>query len=43
MTSVLVVTPAAPLGRALLGAREGDSVEVQKAGAVEVLEILAVS
>ena len=41
--SVLVVTPAAPLGRALLGAREGDSVEVQKAGAVEVLEILGVA
>lgn len=38
--TVLVVTPASPLGKALVGARRGEDVEVQKGGAVETVEIL---
>jgi hypothetical protein len=40
--TVLVVTPASPLGKALVGARRGDEVEVHKGGAVETVEILEV-
>ena len=39
---VQVVTPRAPLGRALLGTRVGDTVEVQRPGGVRELTILAV-
>lgn len=37
-----VVTPASPLGKALVGARAGDEVEVHKGGTIETLEIVAV-
>ncbi|NUQ76555.1 MAG: GreA/GreB family elongation factor [Polyangiaceae bacterium] len=40
---VQVVTHASPLGRALLGAHEGDTVEVPKAGALEEIEIVEVA
>jgi transcription elongation GreA/GreB family factor len=40
---VQVVTPASPLGRALLGKRAGDEVELQLAGHVRELEILAIA
>lgn len=40
--TVQVVTPASPLGKALIGARAGDDVEVQKGGVTETLEIVSV-
>lgn len=40
---VQVVTPASPLGRALLGKRAGDEVELRLAGKTRVLSVLAVS
>ena len=40
---VQVVTPASPLGRALLGKRAGDEVELKLAGKTRVLELLDVS
>lgn len=39
---VQVITPASPLGRALLGARVDDEVEVQRGGRVEAVTILGV-
>ncbi len=39
--TVLVVTPASPLGKALVGARSGDEVEVHKGGTIEMMEIVA--
>jgi len=39
---VLVVTPASPLGRALVGARQGDDVEVQKGEVLEIVEVVEV-
>ncbi len=41
--SVQVLTPKAPLGRALLGARAGDECEVQLAGKKRVLRVVAVA
>ena len=41
--AVQVVTHASPLGRALLGARAGDTVEVPRAGAMEEIEIVEVA
>lgn len=41
--AVQVVTHASPLGRALLGAHAGDTVEVERAGALEELEIVEVA
>lgn len=41
--AVQVVTHASPLGRALLGAHEGDTVEVPRAGALEEIEIVEVA
>lgn len=40
--TVQVVTPASPLGQALVGARCGDEVEVRKGGSTDVVEIVAV-
>ena len=40
---VQVVTPASPLGRALLGKRAGDEVELKLAGKTRVLSVLSVS
>ena len=40
---VQVVTPASPLGRALLGKRAGDEVELKLAGKTRVLSVLDVS
>lgn len=40
---VQVVTPASPLGQALLGKRAGDEVELKLAGKTRVLSVLAVS
>lgn len=40
---VQVVTPASPLGQALLGKRAGDEVELKLAGKTRVLEVLEVS
>ena len=40
---VQVVTPASPLGQALLGKREGDEVELKLGGKTRVLSITAVS
>ena len=40
---VQVVTPASPLGRALLGKRAGDEVELKLAGKTRLLSVLAVS
>lgn len=40
---VQVVTPSSPLGRALLGAREGDEVEVRLPGKLRSLVIAAIS
>lgn len=40
---VQVVTPASPLGRALIGARLGDAVEVVRGGGPEELEIVALA
>ncbi len=40
--AVRVITPQSPLGRALIGARLGDFVEVARAGRTEELEVLAV-
>lgn len=40
--NVQVVTPAAPLGRALLGKRAGDEVELTLAGKMRSLSILSV-
>lgn len=40
---VQVVTPASPLGRALLGKRAGDEVELKLAGKTRVLSVVAVS
>jgi transcription elongation GreA/GreB family factor len=37
-----VITPRSPLGRALVGAREGDFVEVERAGVTEEIEVLSV-
>ncbi len=39
---VQVVTPASPLGRALVGAREGDDVEVERAGRIDTLSVVQV-
>jgi len=41
--SVQVVTHASPLGRALLGAHAGGTVEVERAGALEEIEIVEVA
>jgi transcription elongation GreA/GreB family factor len=40
--AVQVVTPASPLGRALLGAQKGDFVEVEHARGTEELEVTGV-
>ncbi len=40
--SVRVVTPRAPLGRALLQARAGEIVEVERGGRTEEIEVVAV-
>lgn len=40
---VQVVTPASPLGRALLGKRAGDEVELKLAGKTRLLSVLEVS
>ncbi|HEY0882859.1 MAG TPA: GreA/GreB family elongation factor [Archangium sp.] len=40
---VQVVTPASPLGQALIGKREGDEVELKLGGKTRVLSITAVS
>lgn len=40
---VQVLTPASPLGRALLGKRAGDEVELKLAGKTRVLSVLEVS
>jgi transcription elongation GreA/GreB family factor len=40
--SVSVVTPQSPLGRVLIGATEGDSVELVRAGRTSSLEIVCV-
>lgn len=40
---VRVVTPGAPLGAALLGARQGDEVEVERGGESQVWEVLRVT
>jgi transcription elongation GreA/GreB family factor len=40
---VLVITPQSPLGRQLVGRRQGESVEVAIAGATHRLRIVAVS
>lgn len=40
---VVIVTPGAPLGEALLGKRVGDSIEVQGDRSVQQLDIVAVS
>ena len=40
---IQVVTPASPLGQALLGKRAGDEVELKLAGKTRVLELLDVS
>ena len=40
---VQVVTPASPLGRALLGKRAGDEVELKLAGKTRLLSVLDVS
>jgi transcription elongation GreA/GreB family factor len=37
--TVHVVTPSSPLGRALIGAHEGDVVTFEKGGAAEEMEI----
>jgi transcription elongation GreA/GreB family factor len=39
---VQVTTPSAPLGKALIGARRGDSVELERAGATVELDVVAV-
>jgi transcription elongation GreA/GreB family factor len=39
---VMIVTPRSPLGRALLGAREGDEVEVELGRKVKKYEVLAI-
>lgn len=41
-TAVQVITPASPLGRALVGANEDDEVEVAAAGSSRSLTIIAV-
>ena len=41
--AVQVITPRSPLGRALVSRREGEIVEVERAGATEELEIVSVS
>lgn len=38
-SQVQVVTPASPLGRALLGATEGDAVEFRRGSRVEIIDI----
>jgi transcription elongation GreA/GreB family factor len=40
---ITVVTPASPVGRALLGVREGDDVEVRMAGRTRELVVLEVA
>jgi hypothetical protein len=40
--SVLVVTPASPMGQALLGRTEGDEIELRSRGALREYEIVAV-
>ncbi len=40
---VQVVTPASPLGRALLGKRAGDEVELKLAGKTRLLSVLSVA
>lgn len=40
---VQVVTPASPLGRALIGKREGDEVELKLGGKTRLLAVTAVS
>lgn len=42
-SGVQVVTPASPLGQALLGKRAGDEVELKLAGKTRVLSVLEVS
>ncbi len=39
---VQVVTPASPMGRALLGAHEGDDVELPRGAASQTLTVLAI-
>lgn len=40
---VQVVTPRSPLGRALVGAREGDVVELERGGATSEIELVGVT
>ena len=40
---VKVITPASPLGRALLGKRTGDSFEVERGGSTDELEVISIS
>jgi transcription elongation GreA/GreB family factor len=41
--AIQVVTHASPLGKALLGAHAGDTVEVARAGVLEELDIVEVA
>jgi transcription elongation GreA/GreB family factor len=40
--SIQVVTPASPIGRALLGSRLDDEVEVDRAGQIQLMTVLAI-